>query len=56
MYFRYSAVTPEVPKALNEDEALAHLREHLFFHAHNHAFYKARCADLEAHLAAVTGA
>lgn len=52
MYYRYSAVTPELPKALHADEAVAHLREHLFYHAHHHAYYKARCEALEARLAA----
>ncbi|MCY1233494.1 hypothetical protein D9M72_460390 [compost metagenome] len=56
MFFRYSAVTPDVPRALHPDEAIAHLREHVYYHAHNHAFYKARCAALEARLAALTGA
>lgn len=53
MYFRYSKVTPQIPKALHPDEVIAHLREHLFYHAHNHAFYKARCKALESRLAAL---
>lgn len=50
--FRYSAVTPQLPKALNANEAVAHLREHVFYHAHQHAYWKARAKALEARLTA----
>lgn len=53
MYFRYSKVTPDMPKALHPDEVVAHLREHLFYHVHNHAFYKARCEALTRRLTAL---
>jgi len=52
-YFRYSAVTPELPKALNTTEALAHVREYAFYYFHQAAFWKARAKALEARLAAL---
>jgi len=52
-YYRYSIGSPQLPKALSADKAVAHLRESLFYHAHNHAFWRARAKALEAHLVAL---
>lgn len=51
-YYRYSIGSPQLPKALCADQAVAHLRETLFYHAHNHAFWRARAKALEARIEA----
>lgn len=52
-YYRYAIATPALPKALNADEAVAHLRESLYYHSHNHAYWRGRAKALEARVAAL---
>lgn len=48
-YAREFAPALEYP--LQPDEVIAHLREHLAYHGHNHLFYRARCTSLAAEVA-----
>lgn len=49
--YRYARETPEWTRPLSPEEVVAHLREHLFYEAHNHRFYRARAEALAAEVA-----
>jgi hypothetical protein len=52
--YRYTRdLTPALDLPLDPDAAVAHLRDHLFYEAHNHRFYRARSASLAADVAAL---
>lgn len=49
--FRYSVETPATIYPLSEAEVIAQLRESLYFHGHNHRYFKAKADRLAAELA-----
>lgn len=54
--YRYSRETPELAHALSADEVVAHLREHLFFEAHNRRYFQAKSERLAAEVARLSAA